>query len=397
MKLLYVCADPGIPPDGTKGASIHVRQTVAGLASRGVEVTLLCARTASGSLPCRLVPVEARGPRAFARANGLAARDLAQLAHTRCLAQRGAPYATRSDVIYERYALWSLAGWRLARRAGRPWVVEVNAPLPEEQARYRHLALARAARALERAMARRADLLLPVSSALAERLARLRGTDRGVHLFPNAVDTKRFRPAAEPPPHPPTLIFTGSLKPWHGLDGLLEAFARLRARGQAARLEIVGEGPERPRLERLAASFGLVGAVRFTGAVPHEEIPARLARATLALAPYPAIQPFYFSPLKVLEYLAAGLPVIASRCGDLARWLRDGEDALLVPPGDVGALAQAMEALLLDPQRRRHLATRARARAERVFSLERALDRLLELLGEAAGAEVRPWSEGAAR
>lgn len=391
MKVLAVYADPGIPLDGTKGASVHARQTVSGLIRRGVEVTVLAARRPERwDLPCRLlapgsgrVPLRGLGPALGWELDVLAfSREVADLV----------PLAPGDvDVVYERYALWSLAGALLAERLRTPLVLEVNAPLPDEQERWRGLALAEVARGIERFLLRRADRIVCVSSALVERASAIRGSPRGVELLPNAVDTDRFHPPRDGPgrevrPDGPVVVFVGSFRPWHGLADLVQAFALLVRSVPTARLVLVGEGPEKERLERLAGTLGVARCVRFTGAVSHDEVPDLLRDADIAVAPYPRIERFYFSPIKLAEYMACGLPVVASACGDHATWLEDGTSALLVPPGDVGALAAALERLATDASLRSRLGRRARRLAVERFSLEEASARLEGLLGSLAAA-----------
>ncbi len=397
MRVLCVYADPGVPLDGTKGASIHARQTLSCLLRRGAEVTVLAARrVASWELPCRLLQPDP-GSRASLRGTGPGLeRELDALAAARDLADL-VPFGPGAvDVVYERYALWSLAGALLAERLAAPLVLEVNAPLPEEQARWRGLALHEVASGLERFLLRRADALLCVSSALVERAVEIRGRSDGVHLFPNAVDTGLFSPAQAPVEEResrdgPCVVFVGSLKPWHGLDVLLRAFALVLARVPEARLLLVGDGPERPRLEQLAETLEIVHRTTFIGALPHARVPALLRQADAAVAPYPPLDGFYFSPIKLAEYLAAGVPVVASDCGDHATWLEDGVSSLLVPPGDAGALAGALLRIMDDPALRRRLAEEGRRLAVERLSLEAASTRLERLLRGVAAphAEVR--------
>ena len=131
-----------------------------------------------------------------------------------------------------------------------------------------------------------------------------------------------------------TVGFVGTLKPWHGTDLLLRALARTR---ENLRLDICGTGPQQEELEQLAAELGIAERVRLHGAVAPDEVPQVLHRLDIAAAPYPAGD-HYFSPLKVYEYLAAGLPVVASAIGTIPEMLGDGELGVLVPAGDVAPL-----------------------------------------------------------
>ena len=98
----------------------------------------------------------------------------------------------------------------------------------------------------------------------------------------------------------------------------------------------------RPQLEALAAELGIVDRVTWLGQVPHGDVATVLAASDVALAPYPPLAHFPFSPLKLYEYLAAGVPVIASDVGQVRSVLGDGRFGSLVPAGDVGALARAL-------------------------------------------------------
>ena len=169
----------------------------------------------------------------------------------------------------------------------------------------------------------------------------------------------------------------GTLKPWHDLDTLVEAFRRLRLRIPGARLLIVGDGPARESLDAKLADWDLTSAVRFAGAVPPPSVPGWLARMDVAVAPYASQAGFYFSPLKVVEYMAAGLPTVASHIGNLSDWIREGETGLLVPPGDAGALASALEYLCRDAGLRARLGAHAREQAEAHHTWDRTVARAL--------------------
>lgn len=204
-----------------------------------------------------------------------------------------------------------------------------------------------------------------------------------IHAVPNGVDPARFPIEVTPKVDAGSEIFTvgfvGTLKPWHGLEYLIEAFARLHENDKTYRLLIVGDGPERERVEENLREKSLTGAVHFTGAVEPDEIPGWLASMDAAVAPYPAGENFYFSPLKVYEYMAARLPVVASRIGQLENVIEDGANGLLVPPGDAQAIARALEQMRSDAELRNRLGEAACETVVEKHTWEAVARRILEI------------------
>jgi glycosyltransferase involved in cell wall biosynthesis len=167
------------------------------------------------------------------------------------------------------------------------------------------------------------------------------------------------------------------MKPWHGVADLLDAFARTCAPpGEPAPvLLLVGAGPEEEALRRRAMAPDLTGRVEFTGAQAHDAIPALVRRFDVAVAPYRAMPSFYFHPLKIVEYLAAGVPVVYSDQGDLRELV--GAAGLAYPPGECDELAGRLTALLHNHVLRRELAQAAERRGGE-FDWRRIAERVLE-------------------
>lgn len=360
MKLAYLCADPGVPVYGTKGCSLHVQEIVRAFDRIGLTGTLFAQRV-DGKAPADLEHIEVVELPALPAVGGPARERALQAANTgiaRQVSGRG-PF----DIVYERYSLWSHAGLSAGKVAGAVTVLEVNAPLIEEQARFRELHDKQAAlNASLRAFAA-ADVIVAVSDGVARYLEQFAQARNKVHVIPNGVDTARFDhvPAQrEERGEPFTVGFVGTLKPWHGVDILIEAFARLRAKIPECRLLLVGDGPERTSLAEQAYSLGVADAVEFAGAVPAAEIPALLARMDVGVAPYPELRDFYFSPLKVYEYMASALPVVASSIGQICDVIEDGQDGLLCRPGDADDIVDACTRLYHDDRLRNRLGLLAR-------------------------------------
>ncbi len=304
--------------------------------------------------------------------------------------------------MYERYSLWSVAGLRFARSREIPFLLEVNAPLVHEQQTYRDLELAELASGLERFLFREADALFVPSSELRDYVHARVGPRKHLYVLPNGADVEMF---GGPQPLPPAgavasrdtfvIAFLGSLKPWHGIEVLLNAFEKLHASRPEARLLIIGNGPLLPRVEALQARLE-TGVVRVVGEVPHHEIPHWLRQSHVGVAPYPVLEEFYFSPLKVVEYMAAGLPVVASRIGQIERLIQHGKTGLLVSPGCRRELSAALARLAADRRLGRRLGRRGRERAQRHHSWARVAERIDDVLSRICDHYERKKSRGAA-
>ena len=374
MRIAYVTVDPGIPVFGTKGASVHIQEVVRELIRRGHDVTVHTTR-AGRDIPDDLAGLEVIETRIEADDPG--ARERAQQEVSARIAAR--IIAGGTDLVYERYSLFSTALAEVAEATGAAGILEVNAPLIEEQRTHRVLVDEEAAaKALARQVAA-ATATVAVSDPVRDWVRERTGSER-VHTVPNGVSITRIVPRPEDIGDP-VVTFVGTLKPWHGVTDLLAAAALAK---RPWKLRIIGDGPERATLEEQAAGLGI--EVDFRGAVAPADMPGQLAGSAIGVAPYPDLggeQQQYFSPLKVYEYLAAGLPVVASAVGQLPQIL--GELGTLVPPSDPAALATAIDTLAADPVLRGKLGWRGRMQAEEKHSWAGAVDRILDLAGRADG------------
>lgn len=369
MNVLYVCADRGIPLLGSKGASVHVRSITAAIRDLGHDVTIAARSFGEGN------PAPA-GIR-LARLGGDEDADERLL---RRLIREQQP-----QVVIERYSLESGAARRATARCDVPLTLEVNAPLVAEAERFRGLCDPNSA-ARERLTLRTSDRIHVVSAALF-RYARATAPGVPVAHIPNGAAVERLR-AAEPADlaglRGRTVVgFVGSMKPWHGAEDLLEAFALARAGRPDAAALFVGSGPLQEALQAAASRHLLGGHVHFAGHVPHAGIPPLLQRIDIGAAPYRPLDDFYFQPLKVVEYLAAGKPVIYAEQGELPELV--GPAGSGYPAGSVPGLARALGALLDDrPMRRRMAAHAARIGAALDWSV--IARRVLRFAADAADA-----------
>lgn len=196
-----------------------------------------------------------------------------------------------------------------------------------------------------------------------------------------------------PPPRAtrPTLVHLGRLMRYKRADVAVRTLAALRARLPTAQLHIVGDGPDRARLERLVQSLDLQRAVQFHGHVSHADKVRLLWSSHVLVNPSPKEG----WGLTVVEANACGVPVVASRSPGLVDSVRDGETGILVPPGDAAAAADAAYRLLADDGLRDRFATRARAWAQSlrwedaVLQTEAVLERVVRARDAAHGPDAR--------
>ncbi|MGA2042197.1 MAG: glycosyltransferase family 4 protein [Roseiarcus sp.] len=299
-------------------------------------------------------------------------------------------------LVYQRHGVFGWAGAALAWRRGLPLVLEYNGPevwiARHWACPLRHPALAER---IERIGLAAADCVTVVSEPLRARLLAQGVADRRILVNPNGVDLARFAPALDGGAVRArfglggriVIGFIGTFGPWHGVEILVEAFARVLARRPhlqaSVRLLLIGDGDRLPAARSLLTRAGRLGEATLTGIVAQREGPAHLAACDILALPTlanPDGSPFFGSPTKLFEYMAMGRAIVASRLGQAAEMLEDGESALLVPPGDADGLARALARLIDDSALRGRLGAAARARAEARHGWGAHVTRLLESL-----------------
>ena len=303
------------------------------------------------------------------------------------------------DFIYERYALFNFAGIMTARQAGIPLVLEVNAPLAYERAAYERLSLRRIARRCEQIACQRADLVAVVSTPLKQYLIDQGVAAEQIIVLPNGVEPHVFQPDAEArqtvrarlgiPDQALVIGFAGILRPWHGVELLIEALAQIQKQiknqsGQSGlgalhmpHVIIVGDGPSQAQLEQQSQANGLQQLITFVGRVPHADIPAYLAATDIGVSSRAA---FYASPMKILEYMACGLAVVAPRMPNVQDLVTEGVDGLLFELEKSDDLAAVLLSLIQHPEQCQSLGQRARATILKTRTWQRNADQIIKLM-----------------
>ena len=285
----------------------------------------------------------------------------------------------RFDVIHAHHYEGILAASRF--RLGAPIVYDAHTTLAGELPQYRLGApeslLRWAGAILDRHLPRRANRVIAVSETIRDRLVSIRAVRADhVHVIPNGVDPEKFAAAPPGPRHGETVIFTGNLSPYQGVDLLLEAFAELRRHRPRARLQIVTESDFAP-YEAETLRLAIRDAVDVCR-VPFAMVPPLLAAADVAVSPRVTCDGI---PQKLLNYMAAGKPIVAFEGS--AVHLQHEVTGLRVPDRDIKAMAAAIRRLLDDRTLADRLAAAARDQVRREFSWDSAAERVEQVYRQA--------------
>ncbi len=370
MRILYHHRTLG---DGAEG--IHIREMVAAFRDLGHEVRVV----ALVGEPALSVPEQtAARPRqrwsVFSRWLPGGAYEIAELGYNvvgkRAIARAIGEF--RPDLIYDRYNSYSTAAVDVGNKTGIPVFLEVNAPVAYERTEYerRPLRFSRLATRIERRVFNAADHVFAVSTPLKEFLVSQRGVlDSRVTIVPNGANSIQFSPAQSVGPvrrelgieAKKVIGFAGILRPWHGLDLLLDAFCSVLSHHPQTHLLIVGDGVIESALKQKAKDMGVLHSVTFTGRVPHERMNDYIAAMDIAVSPQAT---FYASPMKILEYMAMGIVTVAPDMPNIRDIVCNGENGVLFEAGDASSLASQLRKLLDSPAHARELADRGRRAVE---------------------------------
>ena len=366
MKILYVAVDTPIP--GTHGGSVHAQELCRALSRRGHDVHVVApvgeSRSAS---PSSTGPSSATAGGAMRLHRLRKPRRFLEWASVRRVRQIAS--AVAPDVVVERFYTFGGAGIWAAHALQIPAVLEVNSPARAIPGSWRdrldRLTLVRPIDRWRRRMLEWSDAVYTTSRHLVPPEAQPAAT-----VVVNGVDPDRFRPG------PPTgadgplrCVYVSSFRSWHGAEDLVQAVAMCQARGVNLRVTCLGRGPRWAHARRAADRAGVNGVVQFVGTVPCDEVPGYLADADVGLAPFSpaAFRPlelgWFWSPIKIFEYLAAGLAVVTIDIRELRELVPDTVGRFYTP-GVPRELCETLEQLATDRATLHQIRRAARALVE---------------------------------
>ena len=361
------------------GAAAHTTGVINGLTRNGLDVEVYAPERPEGiqTAGSTLVPLR----RIFHLVHWL---TVTAYSHDVVAAARPRP----ADFVYQRYVLGSYAGLELAQRLGVPLVLEFNGSEIWSHKNWGagRLPLADTLEEIEERNVRDASLVVVVSEIIRDELIERGIEPERVLANPNGVDVGELAPfRLEPllPEDRPTVGFVGTFGLWHGvtlLPDLIEAVARL---APETRWVLIGGGGLHRQVSEEIRRRGLSGNVELTGVIARDEAMARLAACHVCVSPHvpnPDGTRFFGSPTKVFEYMGLGKPIVAADLEQIGEVLEHERTALLHEPGDVEAAAAAVARLLGDPALRAALGAAALEEAERTYSWDAHVRRILDAL-----------------
>jgi glycosyltransferase involved in cell wall biosynthesis len=304
---------------------------------------------------------------------------------------RRAVHGLRPDLIYERHGLFLIAGTLLGKRRSIPTFLEVNSPLARERAQFGGLTGKALADRLEKWAWRTAAHVLPVTEVLAKMIRDVGVPRSHVTVIPNGIDPDRFRcegsaegaKAAIGLSGKIVLGFTGFMRSWHGLETVVEILAQPETPPDL-HLLLVGDGPEKPLLERRASDLRVTNRISFAGLVGRDDIAGYVAAFDIALVPKVVD---YASPLKLFEYMALGKAIVAPDQPNIREVLTASIDAVLFDPGEPREMANAIVRLASDTELRDRLGKAAQATINaRNFTWRANAERILALATQSPAA-----------
>lgn len=289
----------------------------------------------------------------------------------------------RPDVLVARDNHWNVSYILAAHRLGIPVVVEVNSPAAEMRLyRSEHLHLPWVADRLERWRIRHAEAVMAVSTPLKETLVAASGvTGNKITVVPNGVDVERFTPEVPPDeevaarfPGLPVVGFVGSFQSFHNPEALGRMAVMLSQKRRDVGFAFVGGGAGMEAVRRITQP--IADRTLFIDRVPHARVPRIVRALDIGVLPDTA---YYCCPLKIPEWMAAGIAVVAPAYEAIRELIEDGENGVLFTPGNTQELVETVDRLLAHPERRRSLGASAAAHVRRSLTWRHNAERVIEV------------------
>jgi glycosyltransferase involved in cell wall biosynthesis len=278
----------------------------------------------------------------------------------------------KPDLVISRLDIYITSPEKLSKMYNVPFLIEVDSPRSYEQMTFQQYyhTTKWLIQSMEMKFLRGGKAGFAVSNQLRDHFVKRGMPAEYFSVIPNAADTTKFNPQVSGQQvreklklnNSIVLGFVGSFITWHGIENLMKIIEKVLPAHPDAKFLLVGKGGTRS-----AAIFNFIkdnkleDRVILPGHVPHDEVPQYIAAMDILLAPYPEIDFFYYSPVKIYEYMACGKPVISSRIGQIAELIEDQKTGFLTAPSDVSHICSIIADLIKQPSVRTQIGMAAGA------------------------------------
>ncbi|MCZ6594118.1 MAG: glycosyltransferase family 4 protein [Bacteroidetes bacterium] len=285
----------------------------------------------------------------------------------------------RPDVILSRYDLMNFSSVLLAKLKGIPIILEVNSPHAYESKKFykQYFQLPIIPGLIEKLNLKFSDAVVVVSNELKDYLVGLGIPESKIYVVCNGVDVSKFTAnnnnnnnIKNNPEYAGKIVigYVGSFHYWHGLDKIQTVIQELLKFHQDVHFLLVGDGVLRDDLLEFIRDEKIEKRVSLPGYIPHQDIPNYLSSMDIMIAPYPNIDFFYFSPLKLFEYMASGKAIVASRIGQIKEILTEKDNGLMFEAGNYAELIEQLKLVVSNPDLRERIGKHARKTVEANFT-----------------------------
>jgi glycosyltransferase involved in cell wall biosynthesis len=310
----------------------------------------------------------------------------------------------KPDIFFNRLELYYFSGWWLSRLLDLPLVVEVDCPPTYEHFTFYgkdNLHLGNLPAQIEIANLRAADAVIVISTVLKKHYVEYGIPPEKMHVIPNAADPEKFKPI----PKDRDLVekfrlsdkivvgWIGSLVGWSGIENLIDAARSILSTRPNVCFMMVGGGRNQEFFQQQLQTGDHASRVILPGTVPHHEVPRYLSCMDIVLAPYPKLDFWYASSMKIFEYMAAGKAVVASAVGQVAEIIEDGVNGYLFDPDSGSELRKKIVPLIDSYEARRRVGEQARRDIVQKWNWDNNARKMIEIFNGVLQRRCRNNSE----
>ena len=305
------------------------------------------------------------------------------------------------DVIISRLSVYNFSSLLISKLKRIPLVIELDNPVVYEfrkfQPNYKsNLVLLKF---LEKLNLKYSNMVFTVSNEIKNYYTKQGISSEKIHVISNGANPNKFHPFIDATEviqkykldDAIVIGFVGTFHYWHGIDNLITLLKKITSLNNKVRFLMVGSGgPMKKKLEEVIELEKLQNRAILTGFVTHDKIPEHIAAMDIVLAPYPDLEYFYYSPLKIFEYMACGKPVITTKIGQISELISNGHSGYLCEPDNLDEIIQKVTFLINDPSLRKQMGETARNSIVPKHSWKMKAMELSHQLAQVASVSERP-------